>query len=602
MTVTRNTTTHFDHSSLVRRARWGLSPVVIVILLSFIAVCQTSTSTKSAASASSSQSAPEISSRDETTTFKVKVNLVEVRVVVRDAKGHAIGNLKQEDFQLLDNGKPQVITRFTVEQADSSPIIHGDDIPAAPGEKTAQVQQTAVPTRYIVYLFDDIHLQFADLSQARNAASRQFQVLQPTDRAAIYTTSGQTRLDFTGDTAQLTATLNRILPHPIANVGTTPCPNISYYMADLIENRNDPDALRVATQDAIDCGALSQAQNALTGGEVSGQGVGQIQPYVLRALNLGDQETRISLGVLQDVIRHIAAMPGQRVVILVSPGFINPEALSLQSELTERALHSGVVISSLDVRGVYTDLPDASEQRVPSPAIAGKIQLYRTQEQQANEDILADLADATGGTFFHHNNDLDEGFRRLAGTPEFSYLLAFSPQGLKLDGHYHKLKVILKPPAQGAIQARKGYYAPSASTDPSEQAHQAIEDAIFSREEVREIPLEVHTQFFKADANEAKLSVVARLDVRHVHFRKAEGRNNNDVTVVSAVFDRNGNFVTGNQKVVQMHLKDETLSQLNSGITLKTSFDVKPGSYIVRLVVRDEDGQLAAQNSAVEIP
>ena len=598
----RNTTIHREHglmpAQLWRRIKLS---VTLVALLPSLAVSQSNP--QSSGAASSPENTPEITSHDETTTFKVKVNLVEVRVVVRDPKGHAIGNLKQENFQLLDNGKAQVINRFSEEQAGGSLIIHRDDITGPTDEKTAQpVQQPAVPSRYIVYLFDDIHLQFADLSQARNAASRQFQSLQPSDRAAIYTTSGQIRLDLTGDAAQLTATLNRIVPHPIANIGTTPCPNISYYMADLIENRNDPDALRVATQDAIDCGAVSPAQNALTGGEVSSPGVGQIQPYVHRALDLGDQETRISMGVLQDVIRHLTAMPGQRIVILVSPGFINPDALSLQSELTERALHSGVVISSLDARGVYTDLPDAGEQRVPSASIAGKVQQYRTQEQQANEDILADLADATGGTFFHHNNDLDEGFRRLAGPPEVSYLLAFSPQGLKLDGHYHKLKVILKPPAQGTVQARKGYYAPKGSTDASEQARQAIEDAVFSQEEVREIPIELHTQFFKSDATDAKLSVVARLDVRHVHFRKADGRNNNAVTVVSALFDRNGNFVTGNQKVVQMHLKDDTLGRLNSGITLKSNFDVKPGSYIVRLVVRDEDGQLAAQNKAVEIP
>jgi hypothetical protein len=73
--------------------------------------------------------------------------------------------------------------------------------------------------------------------------------------------------------------------------------------------------------------------------------------------------------------------------------------------------------------------------------------------------------------------------------------------------------------------------------------------------------------------------------------------------VVSAVFDRNGNYVTGTQKLLQMHWKDETLNtKLASGVTLKSSFDVKPGSYLVRLVVRDDGGQLAAQNGAIEIP
>ena len=67
------------------------------------------------------KNAPEISAEDTSTTFKVKVNLVEVRVVVSDSQGHAVGNLKQEDFQLLDNGKPQVISRFSVEQAGAKP-------------------------------------------------------------------------------------------------------------------------------------------------------------------------------------------------------------------------------------------------------------------------------------------------------------------------------------------------------------------------------------------------------------------------------------------------------------------------------------------------
>jgi hypothetical protein len=70
------------------------------------------------------------------------------------------------------------------------------------------------------------------------------------------------------------------------------------------------------------------------------------------------------------------------------------------------------------------------------------------------------------------------------------------------------------------------------------------------------------------------------------------------------LFNQNGNYLQGIQKVVSLHLKDETLERkLPSGITLKTSFDVKPGSYLVRLVVRDAEGQLmSAETGAVEIP
>ena len=557
----------------------------------------TAATTPDAAAQSADKSAPEVSSSEETPTFKVKVNLVEVRVIVRDPQGHAIGSLKQEDFQLLDNGKPQLISKFSMEQSAANPAV------ATAATKTSAEQPTqpaatitaAAPQRYIAYLFDDIHLSFSDLAQARNAAERQLQSLLPTDRAAIYSTSGQTQLDFTDDRAKLTATMNRLLPRPLSHTGITPCPDISYYVADMIENKHDPQAMSVAIQDMYDCSPTITSQS-----QASVQI--QVSAYARQKLEAGGQETRLSLGTLKEVVRRISVMPGQRIIVVVSPGFMNTDALQEQSEVADHALHSNVVINTLDARGLYTNMPDASQQRSPSASIAGLVQQYYTAEQSADADILADFADATGGTFFHNSNDLEGGFRRLTAQPEFSYLLGFAPQNLKPDGHYHKLKVTLKSPAKGLVQARKGYYAPLGTTDPKEQARQAIEDAVFSQEESREIPVELHTQFFKPDDADAKLSVVVHMDVRHIHFRKVNGRNDNDITIVSAVFDRNGNFVGGTQKVLQLHLKDETLaSKLNSGISLKSSFDVKPGSYVVRLVVRDEDGQLSEQNSAVEI-
>ncbi len=541
----------------------------------------------------------EISSHEESTTFKVKVNLVEVRVVVRDAKGNAMGDLKQEDFQLLDSGKPQVITKFSVEKAGMQPIVHNDQMPANPAEPSGGMDTKAasvVPQRYIAYLFDDIHLENGDLTQARNAAKRQLQSLRPSDRAAIFSTSGQTHLDFTDDLSQLTAALNKLMPRPIIQKVVTACPNVTYYMADRITNKHDTQALQVATLDALQCAYMNDPSHMNAAQQLA-------QSTALEQLNRGDAETKISFGVLNNVVRRIAAMPGERTVILVSPGFLKPDNLSQQMDVMEHALHLNIVINTLDARGLYTDLPDVSDTRSAGVGIGGLMQQYHMEEMQDDDDVLAELAYTTGGTFFHNNNDMGEGFQRLAAPPEYSYLLGFSPQNLKLDGNYHKLKVTLKKPANGMVQARRGYYAPKGATDASAQAKQAIEDAVFSRDEVREIPVQVHTQFFKPSEDDAKLSVVVRMDVRHVHFRKADGRNNNDVTVVSAVFDRNGNFVSGNQQVLQLHLKDETLqSRLGSGIAMRSSFDVKPGNYIVRLVVRDEDGQLAAQNSAVEIP
>jgi hypothetical protein len=94
------------------------------------------------------------------------------------------------------------------------------------------------------------------------------------------------------------------------------------------------------------------------------------------------------------------------------------------------------------------------------------------------------------------------------------------------------------------------------------------------------------------------------VDLTKVGFEKSQGRNWDNLTIVAALFDRNGNFITGEEKTLELRLKDATLQRLDqTGVTVKTNFDVKPGGYLVRLVVRDSKAaQLSARNGVVEIP
>jgi hypothetical protein len=185
-----------------------------------------------------------------------------------------------------------------------------------------------------------------------------------------------------------------------------------------------------------------------------------------------------------------------------------------------------------------------------------------------------------------------------------SYLLGFSPQNLKLNGSYHTLKVALAGKQKFSVQARHGYYAPRTIADPAEAAKEEIQEALFSQDEIHDLPVELATQFFKKDQSQARLAVLTHVDLKGMRFRKAEGRNRDGLTVATAIFDENGNFVTGGEKLVEMRLLDTTFERLtHSGFTLKSSFDVKPGTYLVRLVVRDTEGaQMAARNGAVSIP
>lgn len=548
----------------------------------------------------------EISSHDQPATFKVNVKLVVVRAVIRDAQGHAVGNLQKDDFQIFDRGKPQLITQFEVERpgdlvAKARQTAAQDSTNALPGETPAAKDAGAAPERFIAYLFDDVHIEFGDLARVREAAQRHFQTLRPTDRAAIFTTSGQTMLDYTDDRAKLHDTLLRLLPRPIARISaSSECPQISHYQGDLIVNKNDPQAQQVALQEALGCippvPGISQAT-------LTSQAEGMVQMATQEAINSGGHESQVSLGVLRDVVRNISRKPGQRTVILVSPGFIAPQMEYDYMDTIDRAVRSQVVINALDARGLYVIMPfgDASTSLRTAPP-PQKV-LIETAAAEANDDLLATLADGTGGVFYHNNNDFDEGFRRIAEAPEFSYILAFTPQDLKLDGGFHSLRVTLRNGKKLSIQARRGYFAPKHAADPNEQAKQEIEEAMYSQEEIHNLPVKLHTQFFKASDDAAKLIVLAHVDVQHIRYKKADGRNNDVLTCVSAVFNRNGNFLQGMEKTVTMHWKDETLDRkLSPGITLKSSFDVKPGSYLVRLVVRDSEGQLmSAENGTVEI-
>jgi VWFA-related protein len=582
------------------------------------ALAQDSPPTPAAPIPAQSESKPasaEIATRDEPTTFRVNSKLVVVRAVVRDSQGHAIGNLHQEDFQVFDKGKPQVITQFDVEQPGAlaaklrKESEKNSDAPSGDAS-SSPANALPAPERFVAYLFDDVHIEFGDLAHVREAAQRQFATLRPTDRAAVFTTSGQTILDFTDDRTKLHDTLLRLRPSPISSgIFTHQCPEISYYQADLIVNKHDNEATQIAIEEAAECGAVVRSPN---GGFVAqGNPASLINALSEGVLSAGEHESRVSLLTLKDVVQRVSRMPGQRSVVVVSPGFIAPDLEYEYTDIIDRAVRSQVVISTLDARGLYVILPygDASHQPpvIPGDSEASRVSasntLMQTAAASAQADLLAVLADSTGGVFFHNNNDFDEGFRRVAETPEYTYVLAFVPQNLKLDGSYHSLKVTLKSQPKLTLQARRGYYAPKNFANPDEQAKQEIEEAMYSQEELHNLPVKLHTQFFKASDDDAKLIVLAQVDVRHLHFRKVEGRNNDVLACVSALFNRNGNLVEGVQKVVTMNWKDDTLEhKLNSGITLKTSFDVRPGSYLVRLVVRDAEGQLmSAENGTVEI-
>jgi VWFA-related protein len=525
---------------------------------------------------------------------------VPLRVVVRDPAGHVITNLHKEDFQVFEDGKLQEISHFSVETpaSFSQTVVHPDPSPEGADTK-AKSPDFVPPSRFVALLVDDINIVLGDLMRTKDAAIKFVDTsVGSSDRVAVFTISGRSETDFTSDRDKLHAALLGLMPRPVvagSSTGIGQCPPIDYYQADLIVNKNDQQALMVATQDAMACAHLSSLQEA--------------QPMALsaamEAYQAGEVQTDYAFRRLQEVLRRISALPGQRNLVLLSPGFIYPEREYDLSQIIDRANRANVIVNTLDARGLYTpDMEDISQPDQGSPVTSGPRSMYRQMAQSAASDVLDVIASGTGGMAFHNNNDLTGGLQMLGSAPEVSYLLAFVPHNLKYDGRFHSLKVTLTSKQRVNIQARRGFYAPKHSISVEDAAKQDIEDALFSQEEQHGLRVELHTQYYKVDSMNAKLAVMTRVDIGHMRFEKAGDRNQNNLTIVAALFDRDGNIVTGIEKNVEMKLLDTTLQRLSrTGLMVKTSFDVKPGDYVVRLVVRDSNAaQLSAENGVVQIP
>ncbi len=564
--------------------------------------------------ASQGSAEKEIATQDVQAPFRVEVqrNMVLVRVIVRDANGHPVPRLRKEDFRLFDNGKPQEIDQFAVESPGHPSVL----APPAPDEEKepdeeaapAAVAANATARNFQALYFDDLQMTFEDIVHARDAAERYLAAtLTPADRAGIFTASGQGNLDFTDDRSKLHEALLKLRPRPMILTDTNACPDIGEYQAYLIVQMRDPSATAIATQEIIQCNCQSDNSAALQ--MCATQATNMVDGEATRMLNRWETQSEAVLRGLGQVVRRTALLPGQHSVIFLSPGFLFYDLESQIAAIADRALRSGVVINALDARGVYAIIPggDASQEGIVIPnrpdLMGMKIRIVQDGISQA-EEVLQDLAADTGGQFFHNNNDLDQGFRQVGTLSDVYYVLAFSPRNLKYDGRFHKLKVSLANPGGLTLQARRGYFAPKASEDAAAKAKEEVQQAIYSQDEMKELPVEVHTQFFRINEAEARLAVLTHLDLRTVHFRQEQDRHLNNLTFVTILFDRDGKYVMGKEKRVEFRLRDATFARLTqSGITLKVEFDLKPGTYLVRQVVRDsEAGQLSGLNRTVEIP
>jgi VWFA-related protein len=400
--------------------------------------------------------------QDTTPKIEMNVNRVLVPVAVRDQQGHTLGDLKKEDFQVFDNGKPRVVSGFTVEKRGPRESNQGSNTESGMQPRLPNNAAPPAPKRFIVLLFDDLNLTFEDLAHAKKAGLEASErALADSNIAVVVSTSQKTNSGWTRDPAKLRDAIASLEAQRVYRPDDTECPKVDYYQADLIVNKNDATALADAVAQILSCHPALGVTPAKPD-DISNLGLAQQDAPTLmakaaanRVLSLGRRDLQVTYGTMTQILGRMATLPGQRMLILVSSGFpeLQQELWAGESQILDLAARSNVTISALDARGLYTTSLTASDHNsMGSPH-------FRSNAMASAGNTMAELADGTGGTFFHNSNDLNSGLKGLLEAPDVVYVLELSLDNVKPDGSYHSLKVNVD--REGVqLQARRGYFMP----------------------------------------------------------------------------------------------------------------------------------------------
>lgn len=585
-----------NHKFLAGMPAVGWSIMVVLILL------------LSAQYASAQEKKDPQKSQDDDEVVRVKSNLVNIDVMVKDKKGKYISDLRAEDFTIFENGVQQKVEFF------DAPLARTDrkDKPGGAVQVESAASETA-PRNFVSLVLDSQTTDITNLKQVREGTIKYVrEQITEADAVALFSvTSGLQLLQpFTQDKTKLISALE--------NIGVSAASK-NFEQQDMAANLS---SLRDELQ------GLPSPDTPITsptGGSAAARRlivISVIQQFIRLRAALSLQQSRPILAALAAICEGLRPIPGKKTLVLFSQGFVTPAVLDWQVQSTidiaNRANVAIYIIDSAGLRGGGTRsgalVPGSplagvsaitdQEQRIR--AVGGETVFDNTrQEGQSREyDILYRISGDTGGKFLKGNNDIGQGLERINQEIQSRYTLAYRSTNQNFDSTFRKVKIEVRRP-ETQINSRSGYYA----IPPEEIVLLSPEDkkllANFAAAETNPgLPIFVELSPFRSREGLYTVPLSIELPPAAVQFdRKGDKRlmQLEVLGVIRAAPEKVLSRVGGNFDV---NLSAEQYeSVLNNNIFYRQDLQLAPGDYSLDLIVRDrQSGKMTARREKLVLP
>ncbi len=522
-----------------------------------------------------------------TVTFRSGRDLVIVNVIVRDKSGQVVRGLTAGDFIVTEDNKPQSISTFDFEQLDAAapdpapspaaPLLSGlQKAPAAPpgaaAAATPSAPLSARPAvdlrdrRVLVFFFDLGSMQPEDVTRAVQSAREYVGTkLTPADTVAIVSlgTSLAVNQDFTTDREALLSTLN--LLDPLLSSGA--------------------EELSGAAEELPDTGNAFVADDS--------------------EFNIFNTDRRIdALRSLADVL---AGIEQKKSVIYFSSG-MTQQGLENQAALrtlTDRAVRANMSIYAADARGLQATAPggDASRASVRGQgAFSGRAIESARNQMNASQDTLSKIAEDTGGKAFFDTNDFGVVFDQVIKDTTAYYLLGYSSTNPNRDGRYRRIRVSVKQPGL-RLEYRSGYYAArDFSHSGRDDREQQLQEYLLSDLAVTDLPLHGEAGYFRLKENRYHVPLWLIVPGSYIPFSKTSSTERATLDVLGVVRDGRNMPVAWIRDTVRLNV-DATQDVSHKNVQYDTSFELPPGLYKLKVVVRENQvGTVGSLDTALLVP